>query len=105
MIVPSKDADLVREAFQGICNRCLWHGGLRKKLVDKGLKCERTRFPDLLRNKAYIGKVLVPAYKDEPEYYAKGIHEPLITEELFFQIEEILEGRSPNRPTKNTLKE
>lgn len=105
MIVPSKDADLVREAFQEFATGAYGMEELRKKLADKGLKCERARFPDLLRNKAYIGKVLVPAYKDEREYYAKGIHEPLISEELFFRVEDILEGRSPNRPTKNTLKE
>lgn len=78
---------------------------LRKKLVDKGLKCERARFPDLLRNRVYISKVLVPAYKDEPEYYVRGMHESFISEQLFFQVQDILDGRSPNRPTKNTLKE
>lgn len=105
MIVPSKDADLVREAFQEFASGAHGMEELRHKLVDKGLKCKRSRFPELLRNRAYIGKVLVPAYKDEPEYYAKGIHEPLISEELFFQVQDILDGRAPNRPTKNTLKE
>jgi site-specific DNA recombinase len=105
MIVPSKDADLVREAFKEFASGAFGMEELRKKLVDKGLKCERSRFPELLRNRAYIGKILVPAYKDEPEYYSKAIHEPLISEELFFQVQDILDGRAPNRPTKNTLKE
>jgi site-specific DNA recombinase len=105
MIVPSMDADLIREAFKDFATGAYGMEELRQKLVDKGLKCERSRFPDLLRNRAYISKVLVPAYKDEPEYYAKAIHEPLITEELFFQVQDILDGRAPNRPTKNTLKE
>ncbi|HNA14842.1 MAG TPA: recombinase family protein, partial [Cyclobacteriaceae bacterium] len=105
MIVPSKDANLVKEAFKEFATGAYGMEELRHKLFDKGLKIERARFPDLLRNKAYIGKVLVPAYKDEPEFYAKAIHEPLISEGLFYQVQDILEGRSPNRPTKNTLKE
>ncbi len=105
MIVPSNQADLIREAFNEFASGAFGMEELRQKLVDKGLKIERSRFPELLRNRAYISKILVPAYKDEPSYYAKAIHEPLISEELFFRVQDILEGRSPNRPTKNTLKE
>lgn len=105
MIVPSKDADLLRETFEEFATGTYGMEELRRKMSAKGLKCERSGFPDLLRNKVYIGKILVPAYKDEPEYYVNGIHEPLIAEELFFKVEDILEGRAPNRPTKNTLKE
>ncbi len=105
MIIPSKDADLIRETFKEFSKRAYGMEELRKKMVDKGLKCERSRFPELLRNRAYIGKVFVPAYKEEEGYYTKAIHEPLISEELFFQVQDVLEGRAPNRPTKNTVNE
>lgn len=105
MIVPSKDADLLREAFKEFATGAYGMEELRKKLVEKGFKCERARFPELLRNKAYISKILVPAYKDEPAYYSNAIHEPLVSEKVFYMVQDILEGRSPNRPTKNTLKE
>ena len=39
-------------------------------------------FLEMLRNVFYIGKILVPAYKDEPEQVVQGIHEPLISEEI-----------------------
>ena len=31
-------------------------------------------FLEMLRNKFYIGKIRVPAYKGEPEYYVNGEH-------------------------------
>lgn len=105
LIIPDKDAHLIRAAFNEFASGAYAVEELRQKLVAKGLKCERSRFPELLRNKAYISKIFVPAYKDEPGFYAQGIHEPLISESLFFQVQDILEGRAPNRPTKNTLRE
>lgn len=105
MIVPSNEAVLIREAFLEFATGTYGVEELRRKLEEKGLQVNRSRFPELLRNQTYIGKVYVPAYKDEPSYYTKGIHEPLISEELFYEVQDILEGRSPNRPTKNTMKE
>lgn len=83
MIVPSKDADLLREALKEFATGAYGMKELRKKLVEKGLRCQRARFPELLSNKAYIGKILVPACKDEPSYYANAIHEPLVSEKIF----------------------
>lgn len=105
IILPSKEAGLIQEAFERYATGSFEMEALRKELVDKGLKCSRGRFPELLRNTAYIGKVFVPAYKEEPAYYTKAIHEPLITEKLFYTVQDILEGRSPKRPSKNTLQE
>jgi site-specific DNA recombinase len=105
IIVPSKDAALIQEAFECFATGSFEIEALRRELVRKGLKCSRARFPELLRNTVYIGKVLVPAYKDEPAHYTKSIHEPIVTEKLFYAVQDILEGRSPKRPGKNTLKE
>ena len=38
----------------------------------------------LFRNKGYIGKVFVPAYKDEPAEWVDGSHKALIDEETFY---------------------
>ena len=105
MIIPSKQADIVRDAFKKFASGAFGMEELRHKLFEKGLNIERSRFPKMLRNRAYIGKIFVAAYKDEPSYYAKALHEPLISDELFFQVQDILDGRTPSRPTKNTMKE
>ena len=47
----------------------------------------------------------VPAYKDEAETIVKAQHEPLISEETFYNVQDFLDGRKRNVPTKNTRKE
>ena len=105
LIVPDQNADLIKEAFTEFSKGTYGVEELRLKLYRKGLKCGRARFPMLLRNPVYAGKILVPSFKDELAYYSIGVHEPLIEEHLFEQVQRILEGRAPNRPTKNTVRE
>ena len=52
----------------------------------------------MLRNKFYIGKIRVPAYKGEPEYYVNGEHEAIIDEETFYKVQEILDGKRKKTP-------
>lgn len=47
----------------------------------------------ILRNKVYIGQVKVPEYENTPEYWVKGLHEPLIDETTFYKVQNILDGR------------
>ena len=91
---------LVRSAFKEFAEGMHNIEELRKKLYKQGLKCERNSFWMLLRNKGYIGKVLVPAYKDEPAYWTDGIHEPIVDEETFYAVQDILEGRKKKIPNK-----
>jgi hypothetical protein len=78
---------------------------LRLKLRKQGLKCSRNQFPRLLSNPAYIGKIIVPAYKDEEAHEVDSIHEPLISKSLFYQVQDILSGRKPNHYTYDKLRE
>ncbi len=104
-IVPDTSAPLVREAFEQFATGAFGVEELRRKMNQKGLKSARSAFHILLRNHAYIGRVCVPAFKGEPSYYTHAVHDPIISEELYYQVQNILEGRKPNRPTKNTTKE
>ena len=45
----------------------------------------------------YCGKIIVPKYKDEEGFTAQGIHEPLISEVLFYRVQEVLNGRGNKR--------
>lgn len=47
----------------------------------------------ILRNKVYIGKVRVPEYKGASEYWVKGLHEAIIDETTFYQVQDVLDGR------------
>ena len=49
-----------------------------------------------LRNIAYCGKIYVEQYNDEEAHYVPSIHEPLISEELFEKVQNIMDGNAPN---------
>jgi site-specific DNA recombinase len=46
-----------------------------------------------MKNPVYCGKIQVAAYKDEEFTVVKGLHEPIISEELFNQVQDVLAGR------------
>ena len=77
---------------------------LRRKMYKEGLKISRTCFPDILKNKAYIGKIFIPAYKDDVAHWIDAKHEPLISEDVFYKVQDILTGRVTNLPSKYTTK-
>ena len=53
----------------------------------------------------YCGRVEIGAYKDEGAHYVKGIHEPLISEALFEEVQDILHGRKRITKVRSTKDE
>ncbi|WP_426330223.1 recombinase family protein [Pedobacter sp. R-06] len=51
----------------------------------------------------YYGKIVVPKYKDEPEELVDGLHEPLISEELFLNVQDVLNGRKKKQRVKTPI--
>jgi site-specific DNA recombinase len=92
--------ELVRKAFTEFATGLYTIEDIRRQLNKEGLKVSRTCFPDLLRNRAYIGQIFVPTYKDESAYWVKAMHEPLIDEQTFYEVQDILIGRKKALPTK-----
>jgi site-specific DNA recombinase len=66
---------------------------IRKKLNDQGIKISRANFYRQVRNPLYCAKIKIKAYKGEDEYLVDGQHEPLISEEMFYKVQDILTGR------------
>lgn len=92
--------NLVRKAFTEFATGLYTVEELRRQMNKEGLKASRSNFPKMLRNKNYIGKIYVPAYKDEAGEWIEGKHEGLISEELFYQVQDILNGRKKAFPVK-----
>ena len=61
--------------------------------MKKGLGTCKGNYYEVIRNPFYCGRVFIPAYKDEHEQTVKGIHEPIITEELFDQVQRVLDRK------------
>ena len=55
-------------------------------------------FFNMMRNPFYMGKIRIPAYKDEPEEMVQGVHEALVSEDVFFRVQTILDRRRTTTP-------
>ena len=60
---------------------------------------------NLLRNPVYCRRIFIPAYKDEKATVIKASHEPIITIELFDEVQDVLNGRKRKFPTRQTAKD
>jgi site-specific DNA recombinase len=88
IIVPNPEKEsIVRWTFNEVAKGERAPNLIRMELAQKGIKICKTSFYDLLRNPAYIGKVVVPASKDELQLIVNGIHEPIITDELYYKVQ------------------
>lgn len=105
IIIPSDDAKFMKEGFEEIAKGTLSIDEVRRMLNKKGFKCGRNNFWKLIHNPVYCGKIKIPAYKDEPEQMVKGMHEPIISEELFNEVQDIFSGRKKKFPPKYTRRE
>ena len=82
-IIPDENAIFIKEAFEVVALGLYSIDAVRKTLLEKGLKIGRSAFYKLLRNKTYTGFTKVPQFNDEEEYYVPGMHEALVSEDLF----------------------
>lgn len=88
-------AQIVRNAFKEVAKGIETPCRIRRKVFPK---ISESSFFEMLRNPFYIGKIRVPAYKDEKEQIVNGVHEPLIDEETFYKVQDILDGKRKKIP-------
>ncbi len=85
-------APLVREAFEWAAYSQESLSEIQRRLREKGLLVSRPALPRLLRNVAYLGKILIPAWQGpsgyEPEELIEGLHEALVEDVVFFKAQE-----------------
>lgn len=96
-------ANIMRWVFNEISKGQLNTEQIWKLANQKGLGCSKNAFWMALRNPIYYGKVFIAKYKDEESQLAQGQHEPLISELLFYDVQDILEGRKKKRRTTVTV--
>ncbi|MGF6928578.1 site-specific DNA recombinase [Chitinophaga sp. W2I13] len=99
------EATFVRNAFSLIAQGEQPTCSVFRQMKSEGLKCSNSHFWRMLRNPAYCGKVIVPAFENEKEYWAEGIHEPLIPEVLFLKVQQVLNTRGQKTTTNNNSNE
>ena len=93
VIIPNSDAKFMIQAFEMIASGDYSQEQTLRILTVQGLKFHRNGFAAQIRNPVYCGKIRIKASDGETESIVKGIHEPIISEELFYQVQDVLTGK------------
>ena len=73
---------------------------IMKEAFKKGIKCSKSNFWNSLRNPVYCGCIYISGYKDEVARHGQGLHEPIISESPFYDIQDYLNGKKKTYRTK-----
>ncbi|MBT1698167.1 recombinase family protein [Fulvivirgaceae bacterium PWU4] len=88
-ISASDEAEFIREAFELVATGNYMQDEIRFKLRMKGFECSKSSFSRIFSNRTYIGKVWVSG-EGQPDYYVDGRHEAIVSEAVFFQVQDVL---------------
>lgn len=104
IIVPKQpEAGIIKWVFQQLAKNIYRVEEFRRRADEKGLQCSRSYFSKLIRNPAYCGLVPIKLNPDE-QCMAKGIHDPLISETLFYEVQHIITTKRKTTGRTNDLK-
>ena len=93
--IDNDKAPLIRTIFNEVGKGIEAPCAIRRRIAPE---IPESTFLDILRNIFYKGKIRVPATKTEPEVIVDGLHEPLVTEELFDRVQDIMDGKRKKQP-------
>jgi site-specific DNA recombinase len=101
MIIPKEpEASILKYSFEKIATGQFSTEQIWKIARENGLKCGKNNFLVAMRNPVYCGKIAVPKYKDEDSHIVQGLHDSLISESLFYQVQETMDGKKRQLGTK-----
>ena len=86
-------AGILRWAFETLADGQLNTEQVFNMAKVKGFTATKSLFWFAIRNPVYCGKIFIPKYKDEESRFVKGLHEPIISEALFYEVQDVLDGR------------
>lgn len=86
-------ADIIKWAFEEIAKRRYSTEQVFLKAREMGLKCTKNNFWFAIRNPVYCGRILIVKYKDEDAHTVKGLHTGIISEALFYEVQDALDGK------------
>lgn len=92
IIVPNKESELITYAFNEVA-KGRSQVEVRDELKELGLHIPKQSFSKMLRNVLYKGLIRVPPGAGESEYYVKGLHKSIVSEDVFQQVQEVLDGK------------
>jgi site-specific DNA recombinase len=97
------ESKIMQWVFETIADGQLTTEQVLKLAREKGMKCSKNNFWVAIRNPVYCGKIFIEKFKDEDSRFVPGQHEPIITEALFFEAQDVLDGKKKKQRTKLTV--
>lgn len=101
-IVPSDKAKFIKYIFNALATQKYSVEAVLSEARKNGLHCSKNNFWNLVRNPVYAGYIKIPAYKGNPGILVKGQHEALVTPDLFYKVQDFIDGRK--RKNEVTMK-
>ena len=98
-------AELVVKLFEEYARGHLSQNQLLKDPRFKNLKLSKSNLSRMLCNPTYVGKVFIPAYRDEPQQLIDGRHQALIDWTTFQQVQDQISGRIRSKDKPGSLNE
>lgn len=87
------DAKIIKWAFEKVAQGQYNVDQIFKEASKRGIRCCRANFWNLIHNPVYCGKIYLSGYKDEQPRHVPGLHDPIITEDLFYEVQDYLNGK------------
>ncbi|CAA9203249.1 hypothetical protein FLACOL7796_04659 [Flavobacterium collinsii] len=102
-IVPKEpEAEIIKWAFYNVARNDCKIPEIKKIANCEGLLCSRSHFFRILHNPVYCGLIPVKLNSSE-EQMIKGLHEPLISESLFHQVQSIINTKRKTTAKRDDL--
>ncbi|KAB2878982.1 recombinase family protein [bacterium] len=93
IIVPNENAETVRSIFRDFTSGQTDVFALFKKYSALAYNGSRSNLYNLLTNPVYIGKIRIKSGDRTPETMVDGIHEAIISDDMFEKAQAIISGR------------
>ncbi|WP_183573873.1 recombinase family protein [Mucilaginibacter sp. X5P1] len=91
--IDEPNASYMRWAFEQVGEGLYSAEQVLKLGRTKGLICSKNNFMVAMRNPCYMGKIRLAEFKNEPARFVDGLHQALISEALFYRVQDIIDGR------------
>lgn len=93
-IVPNNKAILIKQLFEDYSTGIFTQQELIKKYNQLGLDISKSSISRILKNILYTGKIDLKTHNMPPYTIIEGLHEPIISEDLFNRVQNIKNGRN-----------
>ena len=102
LLIPNEMAPSIKKAYQMIASGLHSQADVRRKLEERGVYISRSMLSKILCNPIYMGYVYCKKYKDEPEQMVKGIHQAIVSEDLYYKVQSITKSKTNKKLANKT---